>query len=101
MSAQLGWQPYWCIVPLDIFILTINIVTLFNRKSSFVLQPETPNNATCSIYAILGIYPMTEISVSHDQPLKTLFIAPNTDTLAVTDKDFRHGVNSENCVCFT
>ena len=37
--------------------------------------------------------------VSLDQPLRTLFTAFITDTAAVNDRDFYHGLISENVVC--
>ena len=40
---QQSWQPYWCIVHLGIYSCIINIVPLFNRASSFLLQPKTAN----------------------------------------------------------
>ena len=50
---------------------------------------------------IVGNEPFAEISVFHDQPLGTLFIAPIMDPLAMTDTDFHHGVNSEICITLT
>ena len=41
----------------------------------------------CKSDAILGIYPMMEMSIPHDHPLRTLFIAPITDSKHVLTSD--------------
>ena len=49
----------------------------------------------CPQWVVMG-----DIVVSHDHPLKTLFIASIMDYATVTDKYFCHGVNSKNCITF-
>ena len=73
-------------------------ILFLHQPLSLIMQ--TLHNFTMYDHHTFYVVVIRKLSVSHDHPLGILSIVPITDALAVMDRHFRHGDNSENCVTF-